>query len=56
MNETARFFISGQASKFLVAVLGAVAAVIATGNFDWKVLVAAACTAIAVFLVPNKTP
>lgn len=51
--------ISGQASKFLVAVLGAVTETLAMGHFDWRTLVISAATAIAVYLVPNsslKTP
>jgi hypothetical protein len=45
---------SGAASKFWIAVLGAVAETVGTGHFDWKTLVTAAATAAAVFLVPNK--
>jgi hypothetical protein len=45
----------GGATKFLTACLGAGAESMATGKFDWKTLVAGACTAAAVYLFPNSS-
>lgn len=49
-----RGFFSGQASKFVVAVLGALGEAARTGHFDWKSLVAGMIAAVAVYLVPNS--
>lgn len=49
-------FTTGQASKFLVAVLAALGEASRTGHFDWKTLVAGMIGAVAVFLVPNASP
>lgn len=50
---TLKNLFNGGSSKFLVSILGAVAEVAATGHTDWKTIVAAAATAVAVYFVPN---
>ena len=49
-------FTTGQASKFLVAVLAALGEASRTGHFDWRALVAGLIAAVAVYLVPNAAP
>jgi hypothetical protein len=49
-------FFSGTMTKFLTAVLGAGAASMATGHFNWKVLATGLVAALGVYLFPNSTP
>jgi hypothetical protein len=48
--------VNGQASKFLVGVLGAVSSGLATyySTARWEPVVVMALTAIGIYLIPNK--
>lgn len=53
-----KVFLSGGASKFLVALMGTVLTGLGTyyGGTKWEPIAAAAISTVLVFLVPNSTP